>query len=91
MPPKKAGGTGNVGKVGNVKTENKQRRLTTEGGMKRVTFGSDIGKEMEELGKGIKEQVKREIKLLRKERNRYIEWVEEIKVKERKWENKIED
>lgn len=42
-----------------------------------VTFMTNTSREWEELSKDIKEQVRIKIKILREERNKYIEYVEE--------------
>lgn len=74
-----------------TKPDEKQKRLSTEEGTKRVTFTTSTNKKknMEELGKKIREQVRMEIKLLREER--YGEFVEELRGKERKWMEKINE
>lgn len=43
------------------------------------------------MRKQLKEQMRTEIKMMRKERGRYTEYMSELRVKERKWEDKIID
>lgn len=65
MPPKKAGGIGGAGKRGSGIMNEKQERLSTEDGGKKVTFMTSSSREIGEVYKQLKEQVRLEVKMLR--------------------------